>query len=338
MGLVHGAQVGTDGNFDHVVEADGLQGRLELAGGGQAGELVDEGGSHQSVDAVAAVEALDQLIDLALVGNGAERAVDQALAAGNALAVVDLSTAQLVGVDGTHAAGRSAGTLSLDDGVVGADADAAAALDALVLIDDGTAALPGDGLLGADLHAGVCQTALAQVGDLDQLFGAAVAGELDDVHQRGIVILIGNGSIFQTGNDAVVLVHAAGGQAHGQADALLNDGALQEDVLAQLALLTGDDGVRDLAHQVVGLFALDVGISHPGHLGEHLAADLDDRRVDSSKAHSKLSLYRYKTSRSGAALQRTLRLSLLRVCWYCAAAIGAPAPGFHPHFNTKTSA
>ena len=62
------------------------------------------------------------------------------------------------------------------------------------------------------------------------------------------------------------------------------------------------------------------------------------RRVDSSKAHSKLSLYRYKTSRSGAALQRTLRLSFLRACWYCAAAIGVPAPRFHPHFNTKTSA
>ena len=40
MGLVHGAQVGTNGNFDHVVEADGLQGCLELAGGGQAAERI----------------------------------------------------------------------------------------------------------------------------------------------------------------------------------------------------------------------------------------------------------------------------------------------------------
>ena len=38
------------------------------------------------------------------------------------------------------------------------------------------------------------------------------------------------------------------------------------------------------------MLALDVGISHPGHLGEHLAADLDDRRVDSSETHSNLSL------------------------------------------------
>ena len=106
---------------------------LQLAGGSQTGELVDEGGSHQRIDAVAAVEALDQLIDLALVGNSTEGAVDQTLAAGYALAVIDLGTAQLIRVDRTHAAGSGAGTLGLDDGVVGADSGTAAALDALFL-------------------------------------------------------------------------------------------------------------------------------------------------------------------------------------------------------------
>ena len=89
-----------------------------------------------------------------------------------------------------------------------------------------------------------------------------------------------------------MLIHAAGGQAHGQTDTLLNDGALQEDVLAQFAFLTGDDGVRDLAHQVVGLLALDVGVSHAGNLGKHLTADLNDCGIDSSKTHSNLSLFR----------------------------------------------
>ena len=37
---------------------------------GQARELVDEGGSDEGVDAVAAVEALNELVDLALVGDG----------------------------------------------------------------------------------------------------------------------------------------------------------------------------------------------------------------------------------------------------------------------------
>ena len=125
----------------------------------------------------------------------------------------------------------------------------------------------------------MCKAALTQVGNFDQLFGAAVAGKLDHVDQRGIIVLIGDGGVLQTGDNAVVLVHAAGGQTHSQTHALLNDGALQEDVLAQLALLTGDDGVGDLAHQVVGLLALDVGVSHAGDLGKHLAADLDDRGI-----------------------------------------------------------
>ena len=59
----------------------------------------------------------------------------------------------------------------------------------------GTAALPSNGLLGAHFHTGVCKAALTQVGHLDQLFGAAVAGKLDHVDQRGIVVLIGDGGI-----------------------------------------------------------------------------------------------------------------------------------------------
>ena len=42
---------------------------------------------------------------------------------------------------------------------------------------------------------------------------------------------------------------------------------------------------------MVGLLALDVGVGHPCHLGKDLAADLDDRRVDSSETHSNLSLF-----------------------------------------------
>ena len=41
----------------------------------------------------------------------------------------------LVGVDGTHAAGRGAGALGLDDGAVRAAVDAAAALDAEALVN-----------------------------------------------------------------------------------------------------------------------------------------------------------------------------------------------------------
>src|SRR5699024_4517067 len=144
-------------------------------------------------------------------------------------------------MDGAHAAGRSAGALGLDDGEVGADVHAAAALDALLLVDGGAAGLPDDGVLGSDLHTGAGQAALAQIRDLDQLVGAAGAGDADHVDRRGIVVLVRDVGVLQARDHAVVLVHAAGGQADGQADALLGDGAFQEDVLAQFALLAGDD-------------------------------------------------------------------------------------------------
>ena len=287
MGLVHRAQVGADGNLHHFAEAQLLQGSPQLGGGVEGGELVDKGGGHQGIDPVAAVEALDQLIDLALVGDGAEGAVDQALAAGDAAGIVDLSAAQGIRVDGAHAAGRSAGALGLDDGVVGADVHAAAALDALLLVNGGAARLPGDGALGAHFHTGVGKAALAQVRDLHHLFGAAVAGELDDVDQGGIVVLVRNVGVLQARHHAVVLVHPAGGQADGQAHALFDDGPLQEDVLAQLAFFAGDDLIGDGAHHVVGLLALDVGVGHPGDFGEYRPPDLDDGGINASEAHSK---------------------------------------------------
>ena len=134
----------------------------------------------------------------------------------------------------------------------------------------------------------------------------------------GIVVLGGDVGVFQAGHHAVVLVHAAGGQADGQADALLNDGALQEDIFAQLAFLTGDDGVGDLAHHAVGLLALHIGIGHPGDFGEYRPPDLDDGGIDASEAHSKLSF----------ALQKP-GLRAVPVPWVVAAPVCGerPSPG-----------
>ena len=76
-------------------------------------------GGDDGNDLVTALDGLDQLEDLALVDDSAERAVDKAHTAGNALIVIDLGTAVLVRVDRAHAAGGGAGTLGLDDGAVG---------------------------------------------------------------------------------------------------------------------------------------------------------------------------------------------------------------------------
>ncbi|CAN3966945.1 DUF1490 domain-containing protein, partial [Dysosmobacter welbionis] len=87
-------------------------------------------------------------------------AVHQAHAAGDALVVVDLGPAQLVGFDGVHAAGCGAGALNLADGVVGALVEAPAAFDALVLVNVAMLVLVQiNGILGAHIHARMGQAA-----------------------------------------------------------------------------------------------------------------------------------------------------------------------------------
>ena len=279
LGFFDGAQVGAHGNLEGVRKAQLTHGGLQLAHG-QAGELAYKGGSHDGVYTVALTNALDQLEDLALVHNGAEGAVHQAHAAGNALVLIDLSAAQVIGVDGVHAAGSGAGALHLHDGVVGAHIHTLAALDALVLIDYGLAAGgEGQSLLGAHIHARVGQAAAAEVGHFHLLFGAGIAGELDNVHQRGIVVLLSDHAVFDAGVGGRLLIHGAQGQTHGQTDALRNDGALQENAVAEAVDLTRNNFVGQAGNFLCVVLTL---IREAGHFGKDPATDLGNRGVDTA--------------------------------------------------------
>ena len=131
-----------------------------------------------------------------------------------------------IGVNSTHAAGCSAGTLGLDNGAVRAAVDAAAALDAEALVDVALAIAEADGMLRADLLTGVSKAALAHGRDLDDLLRAGVAGKLDNVDQRRLVVLVGDDAVLQTlaGRDA--LVQRTQGHTHGQTDALRDNCSL----------------------------------------------------------------------------------------------------------------
>src|SRR5699024_2811529 len=132
----------------------------------------------------------------------------------DALVVVDLGPAVVVGADGVHAAGLLTGALQLDDGVVLAGLGAAAALDALVLLDVALAVDVADGVLGADLLAGPGQAAMAVLGDALLLGGAGVAVVVADVDGGRVVVLIGDGALAEALGDAGGVVHRLEGQAH----------------------------------------------------------------------------------------------------------------------------
>ena len=100
------------------------------------------------------------------------------------------------------------------DGTVRAHAGAAPALDALLLVDVGLLVLKGDGPLRADLAARVSQAALARIAHLVRILLASVAGELDDVDQRRLVVGLRLGGIGHALGQLRGLVHTLQRQAH----------------------------------------------------------------------------------------------------------------------------
>ncbi len=285
VGLLHGAEIGADGDLHHVVEAQHLHGGVELGGGGVLAELAHEGRGHAGDDLLIVPQGLADLIDLALVGDGAEGAVHQAHAAGDALVIVDLGPAQLVGLDGVHAAGGGAGPLDLADGPVGALVEALAAFDALFLVYVTVLVLVHvDGVLGADVHAGVGDAALAVVRDAQLLGGAGVAGEGDDVHQGVLEVLLRLLGGTQVLTDGDGLPGVADVQSQGQPDPLLDDGPLQEDVRPVMGHVALDHLQRNLVQQA-GVPSVE---GQPGHLFEYGAANVVHRAVHTSHSSSSL--------------------------------------------------
>ena len=175
-----------------------------------------------------------------------------------------------------------AGALGLDDGAVRAAVDAAAALDAETLVNVALAVAEADGVLRADLLAGVRQAALAHGRDLDDLLRAGVAGKLDDIDQRRLVVLVCNDAVLQALAGGHALIQRTQGHAHGQTDALGDDGSLQEDAAAQRFFLTGNDLEGQLTHQLFVVGKLVDLIGHAGNLSEHLATDIRYGGVNAS--------------------------------------------------------
>ena len=187
--------------------------------------------------------------------------------------------AALVGADGVHAAGLGTGALYAADGVVGALAQAAAALDALGLVNDALAvAADGDGALGANVHAGVGEAALAVGRDADLLRRAGVAGEGDNVDEGRLVVFFGLCGLLDAVGGEAHLGGGAQGQAAGEAEALGDDGALKEDVVAVLGVLAGDDFVGQ------GVDAREVAalVGEAGDLCENLSSKVVNYAVYTS--------------------------------------------------------
>ena len=198
LGFLHRTDVRTAGNLIDVGKADFAQGSAHLFRRCQRTELTDERRSHLGNDLVAALDCLNQLENLGLVRNRAERAADQTLSTGNALVVVDFCPSVLVAFDGVHSASRCAGTFALDNGGIWASLCASSALDAFALIDVGSAVHDRNCLDRTNGCTWMCDTASAQVGDGVAGFLTGVARKGDHVDQRRFIEHIRNGAVVDS--------------------------------------------------------------------------------------------------------------------------------------------
>ena len=136
-----------------------------------------------------------------------------------------------------------------------------------------------NGILGAHIHAGMGQAALAAVRNPDLLGGAGIAGKGDDIDQGLLkIFVVGRGRLLDTGADGRLLASGLQAHAKGQPHPLLDNGPLQKHVVAVVGHLALDHLVGDLVHplQVPAL------IGQAGHFGEDIAADLIHRAVYAS--------------------------------------------------------
>ncbi len=138
-----------------------------------------------------------------------------------------------------------------------------------------------DGVLGAAFAAGVGKTALAAIGDPVLLFRAAMAGELDEIDKRRLVVFFRNGAFVHPHGKGGVLVHGAQRQAHSQAQPLPHNGALQEDGFPVLGHLPWDN----LIGQLLDAGIIPALIAHPSHLGKNPAANILYRCLHPTHIH-----------------------------------------------------
>ncbi|MPM75313.1 hypothetical protein SDC9_122305 [bioreactor metagenome] len=156
--------------------------------------------------------------------------------------------------------------------MVGTLADAAAALDALALVNMGVLLLIQiNRVPGADRLTGVGHAALATVRHPNPLGGARVAGKRNHVYQRLFKkLVVRRRRLFNARAGGSPHVHRLKRQSAGQPDALLYNGPGQKDVAAILRIFSGDNFIGNQVN--AGIVPALIGKLR--HLCKHVSPDI----------------------------------------------------------------
>ena len=281
MRLGGSADVGAAGHLVHFLKADIFQGALDLGEGNVLPELPHDGGCHLRHDIVALFNRPDQLKNLRLVRDGAERATHHTLTAAHAFVVVDLRAAELVRDDGLYPARLRAGPHLMRDCVVGTGCLTFAAADTFFPVDHRFSVHDGNRVLRTGRHARLSDAATALIAHLINVVLARVAGRRNHLHQRRLVILIGNIALIQPAGKVHGLIRGAQGHAHGKAHPLRRDRPFAVDAFAVLGHLGGRNGIGNRFDIVVNFLGGGL-VSDLRHFFEYLVSEADDGSFQSS--------------------------------------------------------
>ena len=150
-GLVFGGHFGAEGDLHYIVEPEPADGGEELLD--CSCELGGRGRRDHCDHLLATLKRKEDVQELGLLHDCAERALGEAVSAGDALLGVDGGMPLLVLVDGAGGACVLAGDSRLDNCMERADGDALSALDALAVVDSRGLVYDVDGILRAVVHA-----------------------------------------------------------------------------------------------------------------------------------------------------------------------------------------
>ena len=220
------AHVRTHCNFNDIGKAKCLHGSAQFLRCYLGAKLTDKCRCHSRINRCALLHGLNHLENLCLICNRTKRAIYQTHTARNTLIIVDFRAAVFIRTNRINTARLCTRAFLLDNRIIRANILATATFNALILVNHRTAIDNVDGILGAHFGARMRQTALTALCNHNALLRARMAGELNNVDERRLIILFDGCALLDSIRNRCICRSCAHRHTHCQAQTLADNCAL----------------------------------------------------------------------------------------------------------------
>ena len=186
----NGTQVSTDRYFHNVCKSKSLECRSDFTRCQLRSELSCHCRCDCRINRCITLNCLYRLENLGFICNSSKWTVCQAHTAGNTFFLINIRTTVFIRTDCIHSAGFCTGSLQFHDCMVRTDADTFSTFDTFFLINHGFSVLKADSTFRTDLFTGMSQTSLAGIRHSYFIIRAGMAGKLNHIDQRRLIIFL----------------------------------------------------------------------------------------------------------------------------------------------------